>query len=92
MQLQWAVTRDRNRLSIYFISQKCFFYLVLLYFIIKLISKKNINFSLYTLVQNLTFSKKANNSMKNSNRVANNTSNNRYFFALFFCSTKFKFL
>ena len=51
---------------------------------------KNINFSLYTLVQNLTFSKKANNSMKNSTRVTNNASNNRYFFALFVCNTNFK--
>ena len=42
------------------------------------------NFSLYTIVQNLAFSKKANNSMKNSARVANNISNNRYFFVLFF--------
>ena len=48
------------------------------------------NFSLYTLVKNLTFSKKANNSMKNSARVANNASNNRYFFALFVCNTNFK--
>ena len=30
------------------------------------------NFSLYTLVQNLTFSKKSNNSMKNGSRVTNN--------------------
>ena len=49
--------------------------------------EKNINFSLYTLVQNLTFSKKANNSMKNSARVTNKASNNRYFFALFFFVT-----
>ena len=36
-------------------------------------------FPLYTLVQNLTFSKKANNSMKNRARVTNNVLNNRYF-------------
>ena len=48
------------------------------------------NFPLYTLVQNLTFSKKANNSMKNSARVTNNASNNRYFFASFECNTNFK--
>jgi hypothetical protein len=41
MQLQWAVTRDSNRLSIYFISQKWFFYLVLLYFTVKSISKNH---------------------------------------------------
>ena len=45
MQLQWTVTRDSNRLSINFISQKCFFQLVLLYFTIKSISK-NHEFSL----------------------------------------------
>ena len=49
--------------------------------------EKNINFSLYTLVQNLTFSGKANNSMKNRARVTNNASNNRYFFALFVGNT-----
>ena len=48
------------------------------------------NFPLYTLVQNLPFSKKTNNSMKNSARVTNNASNNRYFFALFVCNTNFK--
>ena len=52
--------------------------------------EKNINFSLYTLVQNLTFSGKANNSMKNRARVTNNVSNNRYLFALFVYNTKFK--
>ena len=52
--------------------------------------EKNINFSLYTLVQNLTFSKKANNSMKNRARVTNNASNDRYFFVLFVCNTSFK--
>ena len=52
--------------------------------------EKNINFSLYTLVQNLTFSKKANNSMKNRARVTNNASNNRYFFALFVCNFNLK--
>ena len=49
-------------------------------------------FPLYTLVQNLTFSKKVNNSMKNSARVTNNASINGYFFALFVCSTNFKTL
>ena len=39
-QLQWAVTRDSNRLSKHFISQKWFFNLVLLYFVIKLNWKK----------------------------------------------------
>ena len=52
----------------------------------KLNFEKINNFSLYTIVQNLTFSKKANNSMKNSAGVTNNTSNNRYFFALFVCN------
>jgi hypothetical protein len=52
--------------------------------------EKIMNFSLYTLVQNLAFSKKANNSMKNRAIVTNNVSNNRYFFALFVCNTKFK--
>ena len=41
MQLQWTVTRDSNRLSTYFLSQKWFFCLVLLYFTIKRISKKS---------------------------------------------------
>ena len=50
------------------------------------------NFSLYTLVQNLDFSKKANNSMKNKARVTNNASNNRYFAALFVCNDNFKIL
>ena len=50
------------------------------------------NFPLYTLVQNLTFWKKANNSMKNSAKVTNNVSNNRYFFALLVCNTKYKTL
>ena len=54
--------------------------------------EKIANFSLYTLVQNSTFSKKANNSMKNRARVANNISNNRYYFALFVCNAKFKVL
>ena len=44
MQLQWAITRDSNRLNIYFVSQKWFYYLVLLYYIIKLILK-NYEFS-----------------------------------------------
>jgi hypothetical protein len=50
------------------------------------------NFSLYTLVQNLGFSKKANNSMKNRATVTNNALNNRYFIALFFYNVKFKVL
>ena len=50
------------------------------------------NFSLYTLVQNLTFSKKANNSTKSKASVTNNTSNNRPFFASFVCSFEFKTL
>ena len=50
------------------------------------------NFPLYILVQNLTFWKKANNSMKNKARVTNNASNNRYFFALFVCNTNFTIL
>ena len=50
------------------------------------------NFPLYTLVQNLTFSKKANNSMKNSTKVANKVSNNRYFIALFVCNVSFEIL
>ena len=54
--------------------------------------EKIMNFSLYTLVQNLGFSKKANNSMKNSTEVTSNASNDRYFFALLVCSTKFKTL
>ena len=50
-----------------------------------------INFSLlYTLVKNLTFSKKANNSTKNSAKETNNASNNRHFFALTICSANFK--
>ena len=59
-------------------------------FYYKINLEKSINFSLYTLVQNLTFSKKANNSMKNKARVANNASNNRHFFAVFVCNTNFK--
>ena len=50
------------------------------------------NFSLYTLVQNLGFSKKANSSMKNSARVTDNNPNNRYFLVLFVCTTNFKIL
>ena len=61
-------------------------------FYYKINYEKIINFSLYTLVQNLTFSKKANNSMKNRARVTNNASNNRYCFALFDCTIKFKTL
>jgi hypothetical protein len=40
-KLQWTVTRDSNHLSNHFISQKWFFHLVLLYFIIKSISKNH---------------------------------------------------
>ena len=58
----------------------------------KIYLEKITNFSLYTLVKNLTFSKKANNSMKNSARVANNVSNNRYFFTLFVYNANFKTL
>ena len=47
------------------------------------------NFPLYTLVKNLSFTKKANNSMKNITRVINNSSTNRYVFALFGCNTYF---
>ena len=50
------------------------------------------NFPLYTLVQNLGFSKKANNSMKNSPRVTNISSNNRPVFDLFLCNIYFKML
>ena len=50
------------------------------------------NFFLYTLLQNLDFWKKANNSIKNRARVANNASNNRYCFALFVCNIKLKTL
>ena len=54
--------------------------------------EKIINFALYTLVQNLTFSKKANNFMKNSARVPNYALNDRSFFALFACIAKSKIL
>jgi hypothetical protein len=54
--------------------------------------EKIIDFSLYTLVQNLTFLKKANNSMKNNAKVTYNASNNRYFFALFTCNVNYIFL
>ena len=43
-------------------------------------------------MQNLDFSKKANNSMKNNARGTNNVSNNRTLFALFVCNAKFKLL
>ena len=49
------------------------------------------NFPLYTLVQNLTFSKKANNSMKNRARVTNNNSNDRYFFCYLSVTLTLKF-
>ena len=52
-------------------------------FYYKINLEKNINFSLYTLVQNLTFSKKVNNSTKNRAKMTNNISNNRYCFAAF---------
>ena len=48
------------------------------------------NSPLYTLVQNLTFSKKANNSMKNNASVPHYVSNNRYNFDLFVYNAKFK--
>ena len=48
------------------------------------------NFPLYTLVKNLGFTKKANNSMKNSIKVTNYGSNDGYFFALFVCNITFK--
>ena len=50
------------------------------------------NFSLYTLVQNLTFLKKANNSMKNRAKVTNKVLNDRYFLALLVYYTKIKVL
>ena len=46
----------------------------------------------YTLIQNSTFSKKINNSIKNRAKVTNNASNNRYFFALSVCKTRYKTL
>ena len=61
-------------------------------FYYKINFEKIMNSSLYTLVQNLTFSKKVNNSMKNSAIVTNNASNNKYFFALPAYDTKFKIL
>jgi hypothetical protein len=51
-----------------------------------------VNFPLYTLVQNLGFSKKADSSTKNSARRTNNTANNRYFVPLFVCNVKFNYL
>ena len=50
------------------------------------------NFSLCTLVQNLTFPKKADNSMKDSAKVTNNALNYRYAFALFVGNIMFKIL
>ena len=50
------------------------------------------NSSLSILVQNLAFSKKADNSMKNIARATNNTPNNRYFFILFIFNANFKIL
>jgi hypothetical protein len=50
------------------------------------------DFPLYTLVQNLGFSKKADSSTKNSARRTNNIPNNRYFVALFFCNVKIEYL
>ena len=44
---------------------------------------------LYTLVQNLDFSKKVNNSMKNNARATNNISNNRCLFVLITYGIKF---
>ena len=54
--------------------------------------EKITNFSLYTLIQDLTFSKKANNFMKNSTRMTNNILNNRYFIVLFVYNANFKIL
>ena len=54
--------------------------------------EKIMNFSLYTLVQNLDFSKKADKSTKNTVRVTNYGSNNRYFVVLIFCNINFKLL
>ena len=50
------------------------------------------DFPLYTLVQNLGFSKKADSSTKNSARRTNNTPNSRYLVALFICKVKLKYL
>ena len=51
------------------------------------------NFTLlYTLVQNLGFSKKANNSMKNGARVTNNATIDRHLFALSVCNVNYIFL
>ena len=70
--------------------------MIVLFGFIKLYHKINfekiMNSSLYTLDQNLTFSKKANNSMKNNTIVTNNASNNRYFFVLFACNVNIKCL
>ena len=50
----------------------------------KIYFEKITEFSLYTVVQNLGFSRKANNCIKNRARVANNASNNiMYFFLLY---------
>ena len=46
MQIQSTVTRDSNCLNIYFIKQKWFFCLVLLYFTIKKSISKNYGFFL----------------------------------------------
>ena len=58
----------------------------------KIYIEKIKNSPLYTLVQNLTFLKKANDFMRNSARMTNNGSNNRCFFALFSCNKNFKLL
>ena len=54
--------------------------------------EKIMNFSLYTLVQNLAFSKKADKSMRNSAKVTNNVSDNRYSLVLIVCNVSFKIL
>ena len=50
------------------------------------------NFPLYTLVQDFTFTKKADNSMKNNAKATSTTSNNSSFFALPVCNSNFKVL
>ena len=61
-------------------------------FYYKIYFEKIMNFSLYTLVQNLGFSKKANTSMKNRATVTNKALKHRCFIALFVCNVNFKIL
>ena len=61
-------------------------------FYYKIEREKIMNFSLYTHVQNLGFSKNVDNSMKNSARATDNASNNRYFFVILFCNINFTIL